>query len=98
MQHDKFIKDFYIDYLQWHIDCTSSLWLYKCILSAASGTGSPNSASIEFEISATSSVAQCAMVDFDLECRAEHCRVDDYYITCRRLKFTQPSPLPIQCK
>ena len=32
MQHDKFIKDFYIDYLQWHIDCTSSLWLYKCIL------------------------------------------------------------------
>jgi len=54
--------------------------------SAASGTGSPNSASIEFEISATSSVAQCATVDFDLECRAEHCRVDDYYITCRRLK------------
>jgi len=69
-----------------------------CILSAVSGTGSPNSASIEIETSATSSVAQCAVIDVDLECRAKNCRVDDCYMTYRRLKTTQPSPLPIQCK
>ncbi|XP_065894902.1 uncharacterized protein [Dysidea avara] len=63
----------------------------------STGTSLINGTSTEFDMCAVNSIAQCTMVEVELECRAQNCTVDNDYKTGRRRKATKSSSLQTQC-